>query len=329
MTNTTIALRRQIASASDLKSVVRTMKASAASAIGQYERSVAALGEYARTVELGLGVCLRAVMPDGPQGPQADVSPQQAAEPVRHAVVFGSDQGLVGRFNEVVVEHALAQLAATPGTVRWWAVGERVQARLQDARLPPEGVFAVPGSVAQITRLVGQILLQIPVLGEASAAQSEADAGQDSAAAPATHTTDASLVLFYNRPSGAGYAPLTQQLLPLGGLWQRELAGQPWPTQQLPEVLGRRAGADVQALRAFIREHLFVSLFRANAESLASENASRLAAMQRADKNIGALLTELGARFHQLRQSGIDEELFDVIAGFDAMAPDSPQGSGV
>jgi F-type H+-transporting ATPase subunit gamma len=34
------------------------------------------------------------------------------------------------------------------------------------------------------------------------------------------------------------------------------------------------------------------------------------------------LLTELQGQFHRLRQSGIDEELFDVIAGFDAMAPD-------
>jgi F-type H+-transporting ATPase subunit gamma len=80
-------------------------------------------------------------------------------------------------------------------------------------------------------------------------------------------------------------------------------------------------GTGSQTLRAFIREHLFVSLFRASAESLASENASRLAAMQRADRNIGELLTDLGAKFHRLRQSRIDEELFDVIAGFDAMAP--------
>ena len=72
-------------------------------------------------------------------------------------------------------------------------------------------------------------------------------------------------------------------------------------------------------LRAFIREYLFISLFRACAESLASENASRLAAMQRADKNIDELLDGLRHTFHRLRQSGIDEELFDVIAGFEAL----------
>jgi F0F1-type ATP synthase membrane subunit c/vacuolar-type H+-ATPase subunit K len=66
-------------------------------------------------------------------------------------------------------------------------------------------------------------------------------------------------------------------------------------------------------------EYLFVSLFRACAESLASENASRLAAMQRADKNIDELLEDLNGTFHRLRQSGIDEELFDVISGFEAL----------
>ena len=72
-------------------------------------------------------------------------------------------------------------------------------------------------------------------------------------------------------------------------------------------------------LRALIREYLFVSLFRTCAESLASENASRLAAMQRADKNIDELLENLDGTFHRLRQNGIDEELFDVISGFEAL----------
>jgi F-type H+-transporting ATPase subunit gamma len=74
-----------------------------------------------------------------------------------------------------------------------------------------------------------------------------------------------------------------------------------------------------QTLRAMVREYLFVSLFRACAESLASENASRLSAMQRAEKNIAELHTSLKQKFHSLRQSGIDAELFDVISGFGSM----------
>ncbi len=79
-------------------------------------------------------------------------------------------------------------------------------------------------------------------------------------------------------------------------------------------------GDDTTTLRALISGYLFVSIFRACAESLASENASRLAAMQRADKNTDKLLEKLNGTFHRLRQSGIDEELFDVISGFEALS---------
>ena len=127
----------------------------------------------------------------------------------------------------------------------------------------------------------------------------------------------AELHLFYNRPtSGPVYAPVSQRLLPLDESWRHKLAELPWPTGNFPEVMG----GGTATLRAFIREYLFVSLFRACTESLASENASRLAAMQRADKNIDELLEELNRTFHRLRQSGIDEELFDVISGFEALS---------
>jgi hypothetical protein len=56
-----------------------------------------------------------------------------------------------------------------------------------------------------------------------------------------------------------------------------------------------------------------------------SADASRLAAMQRADKNISELLNDLQNIFHRLRQSSIDEELFDVISGYEALAADKIQ----
>jgi F-type H+-transporting ATPase subunit gamma len=42
--------------------------------------------------------------------------------------------------------------------------------------------------------------------------------------------------------------------------------------------------------------------------------------MQRAEKNIDELLEKLNRTFHRLRQSGIDEELFDVVSGFEALS---------
>ncbi|MFC1637267.1 F0F1 ATP synthase subunit gamma [Planctomycetota bacterium] len=293
MSDTTASLRRKIGGAGDLQSVVRTMKALAASSIGQYEKSVRALADYYRTVELGLGMCLRG---SGPAALMTERNRATGAGAIG-AVVFGSDQGLVGQFNDVVANYAVKMLAALPAKPEVWAVGERVHARLADAGLPLRGLFIVPNSVKAITPLVGQILME-----------SETRHGQG-------EVTE--LHLFYNRPtSGAVYAPVSQRLLPLDENWRRKLAELPWPTGNLPEVIGGGTGT----LRALIREYLFVSLFRACAESLASENASRLAAMQRADKNIDELLEDLNGTFHRLRQSGIDEELFDVISGFEALS---------
>jgi F-type H+-transporting ATPase subunit gamma len=292
MSDTTASLRRKINTAGDLQSVVRTMKALAASSIGQYEKSVRALADYDRTVEQGLSALFResepaALIEEGKGHPVAGVI---------GAVVFGSDQGLVGQFNEAVADFAIQTLAALPGRPEVWAVGERVHARLLEAGLPLTRLFTVPNSVEAITPLVGQILV------ESETRHSRGEFTE--------------LHLFHNRPAfGAAYTPVSQRLLPLDEHWRRRLATLPWPTGQVPEVIG----GGTATLRALIREYLFVSLFRACAESLASENASRLAAMERADRNIGELLENLHGTFHRLRQGSIDEELFDVISGFEAL----------
>jgi F-type H+-transporting ATPase subunit gamma len=293
MSESTASLRRKISGAGDLQSVVRTMKAMAASSIGQYENSVRALADYYRTVELGLVACMREVGP-APLIPNCKRS--TVARPIG-AVVFGSDQGLVGQFNDVVADYAIEVLTDLPGNPQVWAVGERIHARLADAGLPVAGLYAVPTSVKAITPLVGEILIE----SETRRSRNEIT----------------ELYLFHNHPtSGSVYAPVRQRLLPLDDDWRRGVAERHWPTKNLPEVLGGNAAT----LQALIREYLFVSLFRACAESLASENASRLAAMQRAEKNIDELLEQLNAAYHRLRQSSIDEELFDVIAGFEALS---------
>ncbi len=293
MSDTTQSLRRKISSAGDLQSVVRTMKALAASSIGQYEKSVSALADYYRTIELGLGACVRE---NGAAVPMVDRKPPVHARAI-NAVVFGSDQGLVGQFNDVVADYAIKTLASMSGKTEIWAVGERVHARLADAGMTLLGLFVLPNSVETITPLVGQIQIK-----------NEAHQGNDG---------NAELWVFHNRPlAGAGYEPVSQRLLPLDAQWQAGLANVRWPTRNLPEIMS----SGTTTLRALIREYLFISLFRSCAESLASENASRLAAMERADKNINDLLEQLHGAFHQLRQSGIDEELFDVISGFEALS---------
>ena len=286
------SLRRKIAGAGDLEAVVRSMKALAASSIGQYEKAVQSLDEYYRTVELGLAACLRHAVPVS--FAENERSPHRG--PIG-AVLFGSDQGLVGRFNEVLVEFAMSTLKTFPGKItKIWAVGERTHALMADTGLPQAGLLSVPTSVNAITPLVGQILIEI------EAAREQGDVAE--------------VYVCHNHPkSGALYEPVSKRLLPLDHIWHDKLIAMPWPTKNLPEIIE----GSTSPLHAFIRGYLFVVLFQACAESLASENASRLAAMQRAEKNIENISEELNRTLHRIRQESIDEELFDVVSGFEAL----------
>jgi F-type H+-transporting ATPase subunit gamma len=292
MSDSTQSLRRTISSGMQLQGVVRTMKALAASNIGQYEKSMRALLDYCRAVEMGLGACLR------DHNPSAGTTQRKAPAPSQpvNAIVFGSDQGLVGQFNDVVADFAIKTLTHLPATARIWTIGERVHARLTDVGLPLVGPLTVPNSV----RAIGPLVDQLQIETEAQRANDE----------------DPQLWVFYNRPLSATlYEAVSQRLLPLDAQWQRGLAKVPWSGRNLPEMIGGSSAL----MRSLVREYLFISLFRACAQSLASENTSRLAAMQRADKNIDELLERLNSSFNQLRQSGIDEELFDVVSGFEAL----------
>ncbi|SFN75378.1 F0F1 ATP synthase subunit gamma [Nitrosospira briensis] len=325
MSDTLANLRQKIERARDLRSVVSTMKALAAVSIGQYEKSVRSLDEYYHAVELGLSVCLRV---KAPSADVADVMDAPVEWKVKKdagttgAIVFGSDQGLVGQFNDVLADYAVHKLVALPGKTKVWAVGERVHDRLADRDVPLAGRLTVPFSIKAITPLVGQILAQIILSGlegregrkESGERESRARRGQAEQGGGKNGLQ--TLYLFYNSSkSGEIYEPVDQQLLPLDETWRSTLAKLPWPTKNLPEVVG----SGPETLRTLVREYLFVSLFRACAESLASENASRLAAMERAERNIDQLSEDLRKTFYRLRQSKIDEELFDVIAGVEAL----------
>jgi F-type H+-transporting ATPase subunit gamma len=175
-------------------------------------------------------------------------------------------------------------------------MSERLSVRLEDNGFQVAENFAPPYAIGAISGLITQIVAQLEPLVRAE----KLDA----------------LYLFHNAPQpGAAYKPVLLRLLPLDQTWLQSIRQRPWPTRCQPEVV-----LDSHLTRqVLLTEHLFLSLYRACAESLASENAARLAAMQRAEKNIGEMQDNLTHAFHRLRQDSIDAELFDVCAGFEAL----------
>ena len=295
------SIRNKTEGAKDLKSVVSAMKAMASSNIVQYETAVSSLGDYYHTVALGIIAYFKAEKITAIND-QKEIKNKNKNnnDKITCAIVFGSDQGLVGQFNDSMADFVSTSLNALPGRKEIWAIGERVQLLLSDVGLDTTTLYHVPNAVSEITSLVQQIL------SKSEESQQKENINE--------------FYIFHNQPKPAsGYQQVMQRFLPLDEKWKDSIQELHWPTKLPPQI----AGGARPTLMALISEYLFTSLFKACAESLASENASRLEAMQRAEKNIGDLLDDLNKEYHRLRQSSIDEELFDVVSGFEALKKES------
>jgi len=286
-------LRSKTEGAKDLKSVVSAMKAMAGANIIQYETAVSSLAEYYHTIALGIIAYFKA---EQIEAIHEKKERKKQSKAVICAIVFGSDQGLVAQFNDSMSDFVSKSLHAFPEKKELWVVGERVQLLLSDEGFITSKLYPVPSDIGAVTPLVTEILSQ----------------SQES-----LQKEEISVVyIFHNQPkSGSGYTPVMQRFLPLDEKWKNTLQEIHWPTKLLPQI----AGDARPTLATLINGYLFTSLFKACVESLASENASRLEAMQRAEINISDLLENLSKKYHRLRQSSIDEELFDVVAGFEAL----------
>jgi len=120
-------LQRRIALAQELQSVVKTMKVLAAASIHQYERPVESLVEYVSTIEMGLQIILGAAVDQH----HAIAAPPRKLPRNSHlgAIIFGSDQGMCGQFNEQIVRYAVTQiqhLSIDSSKLAVLAVGARV-----------------------------------------------------------------------------------------------------------------------------------------------------------------------------------------------------------
>ena len=283
-------LSRKIKTASDLESIVKTMKGLAAISIHLYEGAATAVTEYKRTVELGLQAVVRM------RG--AELVPTKGPLKFTGVFIAGSDQGMCGPFNDAVLDHTLATLAdlgADPRRTALWVMGARSQDRLELVGRNLRQGFVVPGSVAGITRVAQELTLEL-------------DRWRLDHAPYSFH-------LFYNRPGGGAYSPCHQQLLPVDREWIRRLARRPWPTPALPVFGGDLA----MVYPRLVQHYLFVSIYAAITRSLMSENIARLSAMQSAERNVRETLAALRFQFHQSRQDAITSELLDLVTGFEAI----------
>ena len=283
------SLSKALETTGDIQSIVRTMKALSAVSIRQYERAEAAMADYARTVDLGLAALLRQRREAGLGLPAGGGGTGREG-----LIVIGSDRGLCGRYNDTIIRFANSRLDGRSALLS--VVGARVAARMEADGRRADALHALPGSVEGVARLVQSLILGIDRWTRLHGV------GQVS--------------LVHNRREGRVTAqPQAHRLLPLPENHLRELSDAEWPGRSLP---GFRMDPD-RLLSWLVQQRLFVVIYRAMTEALASEHASRLAAMQAAERNIDERREDLRRLYRVRRQETITRELLDVISGYEAV----------
>ncbi|MHC4138571.1 MAG: F0F1 ATP synthase subunit gamma [Planctomycetota bacterium] len=284
-------IRRNITSAEDLRDIVKTMRTLSAVNIHHFDQAVESTGDYYRSIEMGFQVVLK--------GETVTVLEQKKDSKCGlYAVIFGSDQGLCGGFNEQIAAYALKELEgenmAENGMIV--CIGARALASVEERKQKVANVFTLPGSLAGITPIVQELVMAITDL-------------------QATGKIKRVIIFHHKLVSQISYQPNYMTLLPIDRAWIESIRQKKWPCRSLPSFSMERESL----FSALFRQYMFVSLYRAFAESMACENAARLLSMQSAEKNIEERLEQLNAIYRSERQSSITSELLDIVSGFEAL----------
>lgn len=275
-----------------MQSVVKTMKTLAAVNIRQYEQAVEALSRFNKTIETGIQAVIRTE-------PQSTKPPKnKPGENKTGIIILGSEQGMAGQFNEQIARFAYEQIQAESKEKKQVVVvfGEQALGRVEDYGIPVDSALPIPNSLAGLSYGMQELLFHI----ERWRFKENVDR----------------ILIYYNSPiSGTSFEQEEKQLLPLDRQWLQSLRSKKWKTRAVPFFSMEKQ----QLFSSLIRQYIYASIVRAFVDSLASENASRLASMQVAEKNIAEHIDELRAKYNHQRQESITAELLDIVSGFEAL----------
>jgi F-type H+-transporting ATPase subunit gamma len=289
------SIKKSIKGAQSLDSIARTMKILAAVSLRQYEKSIRSITEYNEIIEMGLTILFHTTKsPDelikkiGTNGTQKT-----------GVVVFGSDMGMCGRFNEQIIEFMSDNIRDLKrDDITMAVIGEKGATRLENAGFKLSQVLDYPAGLSSgMTPLLGAItnILEHWYFKESIS----------------------KIILYYNSPlnSGLSYTSKQTQILPLSNSYLETLNKKKWKSSSIPVIKENRQNI----LDRLVMNSIYVNLRMALSASVTSENGARLLAMQAAEKNIDEHLEDLNLQFNQERQNLITSEILDIIAGFETV----------
>ena len=286
MAQTLEHLSRKNDTLTSIRGIVHTMKTLSAINAAPYEHAAQSIQAYHQTVLQGLAAFVY-------RTGGISVLTEAAQPNMRLLVVFGSDHGLCGNYNELLADQVLQYSQAQPMAKQHiLCIGSRMGNALLEQQLTPDVVLMPPASADGVGRLAGDIVSHIEQLGR----------GQSLA--------NLAVILVFTERAEHGYQEtVTRVLLPLDkSLLQPKSR---WQSRSLPDY-----SMNAEALlAALLRNHVFASVFRASAEAMVTENATRLALMQQAEQSVDEQLDSVKQELSNVRQDEITNELMDIVIG--------------
>ncbi|HEX9966101.1 MAG TPA: F0F1 ATP synthase subunit gamma [Allosphingosinicella sp.] len=288
------ALKGRIASVKSTQKITKAMKMVAAAKLRRAQQAAEAGRPYATRME-SVMASLAAKVTISPQSPKLLAG--TGRDQTHLLVVATSDRGLAGAFNSNIVRAARKKadaLTREGKQVLFYLVGRKGRAVIQ--RLYPKQIIHQHDTSA---------------MKFASFADAQAIA-EDLVGRYQTDGIDV-VHLFYARfQSALVQEPVSQQIIPVtlpaGG---NAAAGASAAIEYEPD--------EEEILASLLPRNVAVQIFRALLENAASEQGSRMTAMDNATRNAGDMINRLSIAYNRQRQAAITTELVEIISGAEAL----------
>ena len=287
-------LKGRINSVKSTQKITKAMKMVAAAKLRRAQEAAEAGRPYAQRLEQVVA-SLASKVAGGP-----GVSPLLAGtgkDQVHLFVVATSDKGLAGAFNTNIARLArrrAQELIAQGKTVKFYTIGRKGRAVL-NRLFPNSFVHSIePGDLGKLGFADAR--------GYADDLIARFEAGE----------YDVAHLFYSNFKSVLTQEPTEQQLIPV----------------KIPEVSAAEdAGSavveyepDEEAILAdLLPRNVAIQLYRAIRENAASEQGSKMTAMDNATRNAGDLIKRLSIQYNRARQAAITTELVEIISGAEAL----------
>ena len=295
-------LKRRIKTTTSLKDIVSSMKTLSAVSVGQYEKSTKALENYVDVIEQGLQVVLKDIT-----FPNVKEKPIQTQKVI--AILIGSDQGLVGKFNKVISDYAFRYFRDNnidTKDITLIVAGRSLAPKVLSEGWNIDTLFSMPSSVKMMVAVAKKIILRLKDI----AFKDDKDALLNFA------KNNLKVLVFFNKKIDAvSFGQNMYQLLPVDINYLKTVKLRKWNTKQIPMHNANSA----KLFSSFLRQLLFVNIYRIISQSLSAEHFTRMITMQNAEKNIDEHLEEMNLEYQQRRQTEITNELLDVVIGAEVL----------